>query len=540
MTAPRVLVAGGGVAALEAALALRAVAEERLELELVGPEPHFWYRPLAVAEPFQLGETQRYELGSLAIAAGANFTLGALQGVDTARHEAKTTVGEILYDVLLVAIGAVPASAVPGALTFRGPADTDKIRTLLGEIAAGEVRRVAFVLPSGAAWSVPLYELALMTAAHLGAYRIQGVELALVTPEEQPLQLFGRAGSDAVRELLDDRGIELVTSAHVTDFVDGEVRLVPEGVIEADRVVALPRLRGPRIDGLPQTLDGFIPVDAHGRVRGVADVYAAGDITSFPVKQGGIACQMADVAAEAIAARLGANIRPEPFRPVLRGLLLTGGGPRYLRHELTGAGEVDSASPDPLWWPPAKIVGRHFAPFLAGFAGLESPPEPTAAPGVVQIELELELTAGELTQLDATQFDPKETSGDTVGEAMSTDPLIVAAEDTLGEVAERMRDRDTGSAAVADYGRLIGILTSRDLLRAVAARVHPGEARVREWMTAEPLATQVSTSIEGAVMLMNTYGIHHLPVVDGGRPVGMLGYRQAVGRTPARAIGLGF
>ena len=86
MTATRIVIAGGGVSAVEAALALRALAEDRLEIELLGPEPHFWYRPLSVAEPFELGEAHRYELGALASAA---FTLGTLQSVDAARHEAK-------------------------------------------------------------------------------------------------------------------------------------------------------------------------------------------------------------------------------------------------------------------------------------------------------------------------------------------------------------------------------------------------------------------------------------------------------------------
>ena len=107
--------------------------------------------------------------------------------------------------------------------------------------------------------------------------------------------------------------------------MEGELRLVPEGSIAADRVVALPRLRGPRIDGLPQTVEGFLSVDAHGQVHGLADVFAAGDITSFPVKQGGIAAQQADAAAEIIAANAGADLTPQPFRPVLRGLLLTDG-----------------------------------------------------------------------------------------------------------------------------------------------------------------------------------------------------------------------
>lgn len=536
--ATRVVIAGGGVAALEAALALRALAEARVEIELVGPDPHFWYRPLSVAEPFELGKTNHYELGALAAAAGATFTLGTLQGVDAARHEAKTSVGAIPYDVLLVAVGALPTPAVPGALTFRGPADTEKIRSLLEEIAAGDVRRVAFAVPRGAVWSLPLYELALMTAAHLRAHQIEGVELMLVTPEQKPLQLFGRAGSDAVRALLDERGITLVTGSYPAEFADGELRLVPKGQIEVDRVVALPRLRGPRLDGLPQTLDGFIPIDVHGRVRGLDDVYAAGDVTNFPVKQGGIATQLADAAAEAIASRVGADVRPEPFRPVLRGLLLTGGRPRYLRHELTGVGQVDTASPDPLWWPPAKIFGRYLALFLANFAGVPSPPELSAAPGAVQIEVEL--AARELAQLAAPRLQEAKGEGDTVGEVMSADLLVVSPKDTLGEVTEKLRDRDTGSAAVADHGRLIGILTSRDLLRAFAARVHPSEARVGEWMTAEPVAVPASTSVEAAVSLMNEHGVHHLPVVDGKCPVGMLGYRQAVRQARGRGIGLGF
>ena len=537
--ATRVVIAGGGVAALEAALALRALAEERVEIELVGPEPRFWYRPLAVAEPFGAGEVSHYELAALASAAGATFTLGTFEGVDAARHVAMTSVGEISYDFLLVAVGAVPTPVVPGALTFRGPADTEKVRTLLEEIVAGAVRRVAFAVPWGAVWSLPLYELALMTAAHLGAHQIQGVELILVTPEDAPLQLFGRVGSGAVGDLLDERGITLVTGSHPAEFVDGTLRLVPASELEVDRVVALPRLRGARLDGLPQTLDGFIPIDAYGRVRGLADVYAAGDITNFPLKQGGIATQLADAAAEAIALAVGADLRPEPFRPVLRGLLLTGSQPRYLRHEIgSDAGQADAASPDPLWWPPAKIVGRHLAPFLATFAGVENPPEPAATPGTVPIEVEL--AARELDRLAAPLLEEPKGEGDTVVEAMSPNLLVVSPEHILGEVAQTMRDRDTGSATVALDGQLIGILTSRDLLRAFAARVQPSHALVREWMTAEPVAVPAATRLEVAVSLMNEHGIHHLPVVDGDRPVGMLGYRQAARQAWGRGIGLGF
>ena len=543
--ATRVLIAGGGVAALEAALALRALAEDRVSVELLAPEPQFWYRPLAVAEPFDLGEVRQFELPELAAAAGATFSLGALTGVDAGGRQAQTSAGSsIPYDALLVACGAGPTAAVPGALTFRGPADTEKIRRLLEEIVAGQVGRVAFVVPWGAVWSLPIYELALMTAAYLAEREVGHVELALVTPEEEPLQLFGRAGSEAVRELLEGRGIAIQTGSCPVELVEGELRLVPEGTIAADRVVALPRLRGPRIDGLPQTVEGFLPVDPHGQVHGLADVFAAGDITNFPVKQGGIATQQADAAAEMIAANAGADLTPQPVRPVLRGLLLTGRRPRYLRHEITGgAGDVSVASPEPLWWPPAKIVGRYLAPLLGAFAGVESPPEAPAAPGAVPVEVELD--AATVRGLAAVRLEvargAEGEGGATVADVMSTDPLMVAPEDTLGEVAEKMRAGDRGSALVADYGRLIGILTSRDLLRAFAGRVHPSEARVREWMTAEPVTVSAATRIEAAVTLMTEYGFHQLPVIEDERPTGMVGLRQAARQARGRiGVGLGF
>ena len=96
-----------------------------------------------------------------------------------------------------------------------------------------------------------------------------------------------------------------------------------------------------------------------------------------------------------------------------------------------------------------------------------------------------------------------------------------------------MRAADNGSAVVAAYGHLVGILTSRDLLRAFAGRVHPSEARAREWMTAEPIAVSVNATVEDAYLLMAEHGIHHLPVVDGERPIGMLGFRQAAQARPA-------
>ena len=122
-------------------------------------------------------------------------------------------------------------------------------------------------------------------------------------------------------------------------------------------------------------------------MRGLRDVYAAGDLTAFPIKQGGLAAQQADAAAEAIAAHAGAPLDPRPFSPVLRALLLTGKTPVYMRVELGGGhGETSTAADEPLWWPPGKIVGRYLAPFLAELGVLDLSPEPDE--DVLRVELD--------------------------------------------------------------------------------------------------------------------------------------------------------
>jgi sulfide:quinone oxidoreductase len=544
---PDVLIAGGGVAALEAALALQALADGRLGVELIAPEPHFWYRPLAVAEPFALGEVQRFELATLAGEAGATFSLGELVSVDAARRIAYTTGGAVPYRALLIACGAVPKPGVRGALTFRGPADTPRFEELLREVETGTVSRVVFAVPAGAAWALPIYELALMTAAWTKARDIEHVTLSLVTPESEPLQLFGEEASDAVRTLLEESGIAIHMRAYAADARPGELLLVGDRILVTDRVVALPRLEGPRIGGIPQTFEGFVPVDRSGRVTGMADVYAAGDITTYPVKHGGLAAQQAEAAAEAIAAEAGVEVTPRPFRPVLRGLLLTGARPRYLRAELEG-GVVSEVSPEPLWWPPAKIAGRYLAPFLARFAGREAPADAATEAGVpVEVELDHDPAGQRRDRLleAAVESALGESERARVADVMVGDPLVIAPEDTLGEVAERMREHNVGSAVVAHYGRLIGILTSRDLLDALAARVHSSQSRVREWMTAEPIAVSPDSTLEAAAILMTEHEIHHLPVVEGERAVGMVGLRDVIrsaapfADTRAR-VGLGF
>ena len=365
----RVVIAGGGVAALEATLALRALAEERVSIELVAPETDFVYRPLSVGDPFQVAETRHFPLAPLVDSAGGVLRHGRVTAVDPDGRTVETDGAEPMpYDALLVALGAHGREAVANALTFTGPESIELLRELLDEALAGEVHRIVFALPAGVTWPLPLYELALLTASSLVDHGTSGVEVTLVTPEEEPLGVFGREASDAVGELLEARGIAVHLRTTPASFEDGVLHAAPGDGIEADRVVALPRLEGPRLKGLPCDRDGFLPTDDRCRVGSEVDVYAAGDATQFPLKQGGIATEQADTAAAEIAAQAGAAVQPEPFKPVLRGLLLTGMVPRYLRGEPgTAKSDVDTEA---LWWPPSKIVGRYLAPFLAAKLGL--------------------------------------------------------------------------------------------------------------------------------------------------------------------------
>jgi sulfide:quinone oxidoreductase len=384
----KVLIVGGGVAALEAALALQALAAEHVEVELVAPEKEFTYRPLLVAEPFAAGQVRTFPLGRLSEAADVSLRQAVVTGVDSDRHVVRTAAAdELPFDLLLLAPGAVPLPAVDGALCFRGPAEAETLARTIDEAAAGGIDSIAFALPGGAGWPLPLYELALQARSHLVDRGSPEVRIAIVTPEDAPLAAFGQTASDAIAELLEARGIELRLRTTPLTFRDGVLAVAPAGTFPADRVVALPRLEGPQLEGVLHDPNGFIPTDEHGQVADEIDVWAAGDATRFPLKQGGIATQQADAAAEAIAARAGAAVEPQPFRPVLRGLLLTGMVPRYLRAEAGTA--VSSVDTEPLWWPPAKIVGRYLAPFLARHLGISEALPDAVHERAVPVEVEL-------------------------------------------------------------------------------------------------------------------------------------------------------
>jgi sulfide:quinone oxidoreductase len=362
-----VVVAGGGVAALELVLALNDLAADRVAITVVAPDVDFVYRPPSSADPSLLGYVERYPLRRLTDDLGARLVPDALARVSMDRHEVVTSSGEALrYERLVLAVGARPYPAFRHAITLGGEDTTEALTTLVSDLERGDVRRVAFVVPSGASWTLPLYELAIMTARHGWAIGIDAARYWFVTPEDEPLAICGSRASRAVHAMLEPEGITFIGSAHA-EVRDGTVLLDQQRErIEADRIVCLPLLDGPRTPGVTTDLAGFISVDANGRVPGAPDVYAVGDATSFPIKQGGLACQQADAVAESIAAAAGAPVQPTRFRPVLRGKLMTGGRDRFLRRGLAGEQDAGEASEAPLWWPPSKIAGRYLAPYLLG------------------------------------------------------------------------------------------------------------------------------------------------------------------------------
>ncbi|HEX6117050.1 MAG TPA: FAD-dependent oxidoreductase [Solirubrobacterales bacterium] len=376
----RVLIAGGGVAALEALLALRELVGARAEIELLAPRDDYVYRQLAVAEPFSAGEATRLPLTELIEAAGGHHRRAALREVRPEERIAVTDGGEELaYDALLLAIGARPVEALPGAITYRGFESNAEMRRAVLDLDHGEISSISFAVPTSVRWALPLYELALLSAWHLGEIGDRDVELHLVTHELEPLGLFGERAGGMVRELLSEAGINLHTQAAPARVEPGVVRLVGGGAIRGDRVIAMPRLEVDPIPGIPQGPHGFIGTDREMRVEGLPRVFAAGDATWFPINQGGIAAQQADAAASAIAAAIDDSIEARPFRPVLRGAILTGKGPRYLRSEIGDRDGASAASKAPLWWPPGKVAGRYLAPFLTAQANqTEQLPPPLA------------------------------------------------------------------------------------------------------------------------------------------------------------------
>jgi sulfide:quinone oxidoreductase len=364
----KVVIAGGGVAALEAAFALRELAGDRVEVTVVAVGADFVYRPLSIGEPFNRGHAMRFGLAQLVQEAGAELVRDALVGVDVDARRARLASGATLdYDALLVALGARMDSAYEHATTVDDTRMDALLHGLVQDIEDGYVRRLAVVIPAPMPWPFPAYELALMAAERAWDMQTE-LDVVLITPERAPLDVFGATVSREVSALLAERRIEVIASAYCEIPQSQTVVVHPGGrVVQAERIVALPALGGPELDGLPRDGGGFIPVDAFGHVHCADRVWAAGDCTDEPIKLGGLAAALADVAAESIASSAGGRPRTRTFIPTIEGVLMTGGTPRYLRARPAWPGPDGESvfSTVPRSSAPPKIHARYLGPHLA-------------------------------------------------------------------------------------------------------------------------------------------------------------------------------
>jgi sulfide:quinone oxidoreductase len=362
----RVVVVGGGVAALETILALHDLAPDLTDVTVLAPNEQFVYRPLTVREPFAQEQARHYDLAPIVNDAGGQLVVDELEWIDPHARVAHTKSGdELEYDALMLALGAKAKPRYEHATTIDDRHLDETLHGIIQDIEGGYIKSLAFVAPGRMPWQLPIYELALLTAGR--AYDMS-VELAItiVTPEDSPLAIFGTGASHGVAALLERAHIHTISSAYAEIPHAGEVVINPgDRRLHVNRVIALPELYGPGVRGIPLSEHGFVRVTPHGQVVDAERVYAAGDAIDFPIKHGGLGAQQADAAAEAIAALAGAQVTPEPFHPIIHGMLLTGEAPMYLTAQITGGhGFSSELSDTPTWSPPSKIASRYLSPYL--------------------------------------------------------------------------------------------------------------------------------------------------------------------------------
>ncbi len=342
----RVVIAGSGPAAVEAALTFDDLAPD-VDVQMLAADRRYLDVPMSVVAPFGHGTMRSYPLHLLSDR-GIGFHEDRLVEVDVEGRIARTATGaSVAYDALLVAVGAEMGAEPPGSVPFGGRAGVAAMLALRQAVERRERVSVAFLAPDGVEWTMPLYELALQLAELVDAHGAPQSSITVSTGELRPLELFGPAASATAEALL-------------------RAGRVGWGDSSGDRRIALAAPRGRQIAGLPTGRGGFLETDGHAAVRGLPHVWAAGDCTSQPVKQGGLATQQAAVAAHDILSVAGRGPKPPRWTPILRGLLVAGATERWHFQTPLRPGALGEVSRRPLWHPPSKIAGQRLGPVLDG------------------------------------------------------------------------------------------------------------------------------------------------------------------------------
>ena len=320
-------------------LRLRRLAGDQIDITLVSPSETLVYRPLTVLEPFGAALVHRYPVSRVVSDTGCRWIRESFDWVDRAALTAHAGAEVIPYDALLLAIGGRQLPAPDGVFVF-SDRTAPGYREILERTWSGAISSIAFVTPAEPSWPLPIYELALLTAARVSNADGPRPEIIVGEPGPRPLGAFGREASDAVAELMADAQIKVYTQCEIRQQ-DGPLLHTPDRDLRPDQIITLPRITGPNVRGIAgHAIDRFLHIDEHCRVVGAGGrIFAAGDATHLPVKQGGVGAQQADTAAGAIVHLAGLGPEPAPLHPVIRGVLLTGGQPLYLTAHLI-AGEV--------------------------------------------------------------------------------------------------------------------------------------------------------------------------------------------------------
>jgi sulfide:quinone oxidoreductase len=367
MSAFRILIVGGGIAGLEAGLALRGLGGDGVAPTLVSPGFEFSMHTHGLGTPRAGRRMPSVPLEEILHGLDIGHVGGIASGVETDARRVRLLTGEVLdYDGLLLAIGGVPFPAFAHGVTFERPGDPAAFEELLKEVDLGLVEDVAFVVPDATIWALPAYELALALRAWAQRHA-RRVRVRVVTAEDSPLELFGAAAATAVRAALERADIGLVAGS--APIVISDTTMLAGGRwVTAGRIVALPRVAGPRLRGVPCDADGFILVDADGGIAGCRGAFAVGDAAAQDRRQGGLAAQQADRAARCLLRQADIAVAAPDPHSVLRGVLITPDGPLFLRS--TGAwglpGAESAASFTPLWDQPTDVVTRWLGPHLEG------------------------------------------------------------------------------------------------------------------------------------------------------------------------------
>jgi len=365
MPAFRVVIAGGGVAGLEAVLALRSLGGDRVAPVLVSPDREFSMRAHDVAAPFAGPRVASLPLAEILFGLDVARVEGILGEVRVEAQEVRVVGGDVLaYDGLLLAIGGVPFPAYAHGVTFDRPGDPAAFDELLSDVLVGLVDDVAFVAPDARGWTLPAYELAFLLRGW-ARRNDREIGICVVTAENAPLQLFGAPAAAVVRAALDRAEIDVLAGSSAVLFSD--TAMVAGGRwVTAGRIVSLPRLSGPRLAGVPCDANGFVLVESDGAIPGCGPAFAVGDGAAHAQKQGGLAAQQADRAARCLLRQAGITVAEPAAAPALRGVLATLDGPLFLQS--TGVwgqpGAESLASFEALWDPPTKVATRWLGPRL--------------------------------------------------------------------------------------------------------------------------------------------------------------------------------